>query len=296
MWGLQASAADRRLLQEGRLAGPMPWVIAIMMFLTALAAAAGLALGSAASGLSADLAGRLTVQLPEPSAEIREAQTKRVVAELKKLAAVNAIEPLPEEKIVAMLEPWLGTDGLDADLPLPALIDVTLRRNSPDDILLIRETVKAAAPGARVDQHAQWLAPLSGLLQSLKWLSVALVILMTVATAAAVVLAARAALNTHRSTIDVMHLLGASDDQIAKLFQRRIALDALFGGLVGLILALVVMLLIGQRMAALGSDLLGSATLGWGGWLTVLTLPLAGAALSTFSARLTVLRALRRIL
>jgi cell division transport system permease protein len=296
MWGLQASAADRRLLQEGRLAGPMPWVIAIMMFLTALAAAAGLALGAAASGLSADLAGRLTVQLPEPSAEIREAQTKRVVAELKKLAAVTAIEPLPEEKVVAMLEPWLGTDGLDADLPLPALIDVTLRRNSPDDILLVRQTVKAAAPGARVDQHAQWLAPLSGLLQSLKWLSAALVILMTVATAAAVVLTARAALNTHRATIDVMHLLGASDDQIAKLFQRRIALDALFGGLVGLILALVVMLLIGQRMEALGSDLLGSATLGWGGWLIILTLPLAGAVLSTFSARLTVLRALRRIL
>ncbi len=296
MWGLQASAADRRLLQEGRLAGPMPWVIAIMMFLTALAAAAGLALGAAASGLSADLAGRLTVQLPEPSAEIREAQTRRVVVELKKLAAVTAIEPLPEEKVVAMLEPWLGSDGLDSDLPLPALIDVTLRRNSPDDILLVRQTVRAAAPGARVDQHAQWLAPLSGLLQSLQWLSAALVILMTVATAAAVVLAARAALNTHRSTIDVMHLLGASDDQIAKLFQRRIALDALFGGLVGLILALVVMLLIGQRMQALGSELLGSATLGWGGWLIILTLPIAGAALSTFSARLTVLRALRRIL
>ena len=34
-------AADRRLLPEGRLAGPMPWVIAIMMFLTVLAATSG---------------------------------------------------------------------------------------------------------------------------------------------------------------------------------------------------------------------------------------------------------------
>ena len=38
-------AAERGLLPEGRLAGPMPWVIAIMMFLTVLAAAAGLGLG-----------------------------------------------------------------------------------------------------------------------------------------------------------------------------------------------------------------------------------------------------------
>jgi predicted MFS family arabinose efflux permease len=35
-------AAERGLLPEGRMAGPMPWVIAIMMFLTVLAAAAGL--------------------------------------------------------------------------------------------------------------------------------------------------------------------------------------------------------------------------------------------------------------
>ena len=42
-------AAARGLLPEGRVAGPMPWVIAIMMFLTLLAAAAGL--GLAALGL-----------------------------------------------------------------------------------------------------------------------------------------------------------------------------------------------------------------------------------------------------
>ena len=60
---LGASKADRRLLPEGRLAGPMPWVIAIMMFLTALAAAGGLAMGSAASQLGADLGRQVTVQI-----------------------------------------------------------------------------------------------------------------------------------------------------------------------------------------------------------------------------------------
>ena len=35
---------DRKLIPEGRVSGPMPWVIAIMLFLTLLVAAAGLAL------------------------------------------------------------------------------------------------------------------------------------------------------------------------------------------------------------------------------------------------------------
>ena len=60
---------------------------------------------------------------------------------------------------------------------------------------------------------------------------------MVGATAATVVLAARAALDTHRGTIEILHLMGATDVQVARLFQRRIALDALFGGLVGFILA-----------------------------------------------------------
>ena len=59
---------------------------------------------------------------------------------------------------------------------------------------------------------------------------------MVGATAATVVLAARAALDTHRGTIEMLHLMGATDVQVARLFQRRIALDALFGGLVGFIL------------------------------------------------------------
>jgi cell division transport system permease protein len=119
---------------------------------------------------------------------------------------------------------------------------------------------------------------------------------MTAATAATVVLAARAALNTHKSVIEVMHLLGSTDSQVAGLFQRRIGLDALFGGSAGLVLALLVMLLIGKRMNAIGSDLLGSTGLGWIDWTLILALPFLGTILATLAARLTILFALRRIL
>jgi cell division transport system permease protein len=293
---MRASAADRRLLPEGRMAGPMPWVIAIMMFLTILAAAAGMALAGSARTLGKDLDARLTVQLPEPNAGLRDAQANQILIGMRRLAVVKSAEAVPQAQLSALLEPWLGSEGIDGDLPLPALIDVELKRTGVDDIAVVRELVAMIAPAARVDQQALWLQPLANLLKSLIWLAIGLVMLMTIATSAAVVLAARAALNTHRATIDVLHLLGSSDNQIAGIFQRRIALDALFGGFAGLLIALIVMVLIGERMRALGSELLGSAGLGWGGWLLLLTLPLIGAALSTLSARITVLRALRQIL
>ncbi len=296
MNGFRPSAADRRLLPEGRGAGPMPWVIAIMMFLTILAAAAGIALAGAARSLGNDLDARLTVQLPQPNAALRTMQTREILTGLRRLAVVKTAEAVPQAQLTALLEPWLGSEGLDADLPLPALIDVELKRAGSDDMAVVRELVGMIAPAARVDEQADWLQPLANLLKSLTWLAIGLVALMTVATSAAVVLAARASLNTHRATIDVLHLLGSSDNQIAGLFQRRIALDALFGGVAGLLLALIVMLLIGGRMRAIGSELLGTAGIGWIGWALLFTLPLIGTAISTVSARFTVLRALRQIL
>ena len=295
MAGLNA-LAGRRLLPEGRLAGPMPWVIAIMMALTVLATAAGIVLGKAARGLGDDLAGRVTVQIIVPNLALRSAETRAAVAAATRLSAVDSVRAVPEDELKELVAPWLGDEALDGDLPVPALIEVMLKRQRPEDMEALTKAVQGAAPGARVDADAEWLAPLANLLNALKWLAAALVALMALATAAAVVLAARAALNTHRATIDVLHLLGANDVQVARLFQRRIALDALFGGILGLIVALAAMVLVGNRMRALGSGLLGTAGLGWDGWLILFALPLAGVALAMLAARLTVIAALRRML
>lgn len=160
---LQVTAAERRLLPEGRLAGPMPWVIGIMMFLTILATATGLSIGKASSALSSDIASKLTVQLPEANATRRNGQARAIVAELAGLGSVKASCKLDDAELAKLLAPWLGTISGDEGLPLPALIDVELARSSPRDIAQVRDAVLAIAPNARVDANASWLAPLSGL-------------------------------------------------------------------------------------------------------------------------------------
>ena len=289
-------AAGRRLLPEGRLSGPMPWVIAIMMFLTLLAAAAGLGLNSAAQRLGADIGHRITVQVVEANPDARERQAQAAVAALQAAPGVLSVRRVPDSELAELLEPWLGTSGMEADLPVPAMIDADLTPEAHADVAALERALAAGAPSARIDQHAQWLAPLAGLVSALQWLAGGLVLLMVGATAATVVLAARAALDTHRATIEVLHLMGATDVQVARLFQRRIALDALFGSLIGLAAAVAVLLLIGSRVSALGSELLGSAGLPATSWAVLLVLPVAGVALAMLIARLTILRALKGLL
>ena len=288
--------ADRQLLPEGRLTGPMPWVLAIMMFLTVLAAAAGLGLGNAARSLNANVGNRITVQIVEANPDLREARARAVTAELRRISGVLSVRPVEQKEMERLLEPWIGEGGLEGELPVPAMIDAELSPEAYADLSMVREAVTAVAPSARVDDNAQWLAPLAKLISALKWLSGGLVLLMIMATAATVVLAARAALDVHRGTIEVLHLMGATDVQVARLFQRRIALDALFGGTVGLLAAAIVLLVIGNRVGALGSELLGSAGLPLTSWALLVALPVAGVFLAMLVARATILRALGTLL
>lgn len=295
-FGWTASPPDSRLLQEGRLTGPMPWIIAIMMFLTVLAAAAGFGLANASGAMDARLAGRLTVQIVDADAESRMRDAARVARALETLPGVTHVEQADRAQLAALLEPYLGTDGLDADLPMPALIDVDLETADEATIAQVEGAVSRIAPAARVDRHARWLAPIESLFGWLTWLSVMMVLLMAAATGAAVVLAARGALNTHRATIDVLHLMGATDRQVARLFQRRIALDALLGGVTGLVVALIVVLLLGGQVNTLQSELASGLTLLWSDWLMLLLMPLLFAGLATVAARATILSALGKLL
>lgn len=292
-----AAAARHRLLPGGRVAGPMPWIIAIMMFLTVLAAAAGLGLGAAVRSMSADLAGRASVQVVEADPQARDRLAVRVLQTLRGAADVRAAQPVDPVKLADQLRPWLGDAATSGDLPVPALIDVMLTPGDAEaKIRHLRRQIGALSPTLRIEPHAAFLLPLAGLLTTLGWLAAGVVLLMILATGAVVVLAARGAHDSHRGTIDVLHLMGSTDVQIARLFQRRIGLDAMTGGALGFAFAVLVILLIGLRLSATGSELLGAVSLDTRGWLLLAALPLLGMGLAMLTARWTVLRALARAL
>ncbi|MFM9828799.1 MAG: cell division protein FtsX [Sphingomonas sp.] len=290
------TAAAQRMLDEQRQTRSMRWIMAIMLFLTVLSAALGLGTAAASRLLDRQLAGRLTVQIVEANAARREAAAASALAVLRALPQVARAGAVDRAALSALLRPWLGDEGADPDLPIPAMIDVDLAARTDAGFQRVRSAVQAAVPTARIDRHESWLAPVSGFLSIVAGFAAALVAMMAAATAIVVLLAARAGLDTHRYTIDVLHMLGSTDRQIARLFQRRIALDTLIGGAIGTMFAVAAVLFLGLQAARLGSDLLDGVGLGAWDWLVLAMLPVAFALLAMLSARMAVLRALRKVL
>ncbi len=282
------SAAERRLLGTARLGGPTPWVIAIMSFSIMLIAATGLALANTAGVLSRAIEARYSLEVPGGSASL-----DALLAQVRTTPGVRNADAVPESEMRATLERWLGPTAQSADLPVPALINFDA--SAGINLGALEQQAQAIAPRARVVAHRDSVAPLLHSLDLLQAVSLGLVLLLSAAAAAAVVLAARGALDTHRFMIEVMHGIGATDVQVTHLFQRKIAIDALVGSIVGGFAAALVLLLLASG-ATFAGELTGGATLGIRDLLILALVPLLLTTLATWVARTAVLRALRKAL
>ncbi|NIJ38817.1 cell division transport system permease protein [Sphingopyxis panaciterrae] len=294
----------RRLLPDHRLSGPTPWVIAILMMLTLLAAAAGVGLARSANAIGAAIAGRVTVQIVTANPVVRAEQAAALRRRAAAQSFVRSARSVDQQELRATLGQWFGSeeggggdDPVLKSLPLPALVDIDfVGEDRAGHMQALRTLVAEEAPGARIIPHAEWLGPVAQLIRSLAWVAGALVVLMTLASAAVVIMTARAALGTHYATIEMLHLIGATDRQITRLFQRRIAIDTAYGIALGSVVAAAILLLIGWQWSGVTSGLAATASLGPTGWALLLALPLLAIALAALTARQTLLAALKKIL
>lgn len=269
--------ADRRLIPSSGLKGPVPLLFAIMLFIMVVAAGAGLAIANLANRVTSGAEHRYSLQINDGATHVPAA-----LEVLKRTPSVANATPVPEAELRRTLERWLGPASADPSLPVPAIIDVDLKPGG--DARRIAAAVEKVVPGATFRSNAETLRPLLQSLTWLGWLALALVALVGMAASAAVVMAARGALDSHRSTIEIMHGIGATDRQIARLFLRQIAGEALLGGVIGTTAAV----LVGMALIAGGGGsalMTGPALLGWKDLAVVILLPIAATIIAAFVAR-----------
>ena len=282
---LFATDSEKRLLPTSGVRGPVPVLIAIMTFVMVVVAAAGLALVNTSSVVKAGVENRYSIQISDG-----EARAPAAIAVARAQPEVARVQQVPPKDLRRTLERWLGPASSEADLPIPAIVDVDMKPGA--DPARIGAAIERAVPGARFVAHRSSLEPLLKALRGLTLLALGLVLLIALASAAAIVLAARGALDTNRGTIEVMHGIGATDEQLVRLFVRQIAIDALLGGVAGAAAAgLIIALILGG--AGTATLLSGTPPLRWSDALLLVSLPLAIALLATRVARGALIRALR---
>jgi cell division transport system permease protein len=151
---------------------------------------------------------------------------------------------------------------------------IELRLSSLSAAEALPDAIRAALPGAQVEAHGVWVARLSALARSLEALAWLVLALVAGVAAAMVAVATRAGIAARRSTIVILHDMGATDGTIARRFAARIAWLAGFGAVLGAALAAPMLWLLGGLAAPLLGDALAMP------WFALAALPPAAAGIA----------------
>ena len=105
----------------------LPWLLAIMVYLIALALFSVLSMNRISGQWDSALSAHITIQLPpaELTLDDQPVDVEAILEILEQKPEIVSAELLDKADIDHLMEPWLGTPEATLSLPLPRLIAVT---------------------------------------------------------------------------------------------------------------------------------------------------------------------------
>lgn len=265
--------------------GALIFVVAVLCFLACVTALGVIAADRAARGWSGQLAAEATVIVrprPGETPDSAAARAAEALAGVNGVAEARALEP---QKAYDLVRPWLGDVADIEDLPVPRLVAVSLDPRHPATAPLLEAALKSQGVDAVVDDHGLWLNDVRRAAGMARGLGTVVFLLVAGAAGAVVAFATRAGLAAQRDVVEVLHLTGAEDSFIARLFQLRFARVAAVAGLIGAGGAMLSGAIL--RLFGGSQGLTPALPIAWADLLAVLPCPLLAAAVAALAARFT---------
>lgn len=273
--------------------GSLVFVVATLCFLACLMALTVLATNRAVKGWSDQLNSQATIIVRPRSNETPDLAAARAAEALAGVPGVTEARALEREKAEALVEPWLGDITDLEDLPIPRLVAVDLDDTHPATAVTLAAALKARGIDGIVDDHSIWTRDIARSAGILSWVCSGVFILITASAGAIVAFATRAGILARHEVVEVLHLTGAEDLFIARLFQARFAQLAAWAGALGAIGAASVGAIL--RIVGGGGGLTPALPIIWSDLLAVAPCPLVAALVAAVAARLTAERMISEI-
>lgn len=291
-------------LQDGVGANLVAYVTGLMVFFVTLALAVNFALTTVTHNWVSGLSGSLTVEIKPPAvsqgAGLTAAQRKsfeesvdKVLWLAKQHPAVADSRRLSDDEIRALISPWLG-DKTASEIALPALVDIKL---APDaDTAQLQADIVKLVPAATVDSHADTLDDVQTLVNTARSFVLMLTAVITALAVVAIAGMVRSKFAIHHQEVETLHLIGASDEYIARQFRQHTLRGTMKGALIGLAAMLASIGVISMVTGTLDSTVMPQVTLQPLHWLVVVVSPvIIGAGIAHVTAHKTVMGALARM-
>lgn len=283
----------------------VPWTIGLMMYLASLAALLFIVGFHFFGSWHHDLTTHISIEIPAQDTtsqtmppEVFKGIIHQTMDIIRKTPGLKDIAVLDQKNSKDLLSPWLGNDPLVYEnLSLPVLIDIKKDPSTLLNMPLLEDSLKKIFPLIRIIDHKSQFSNIALFGFSIEiFILVIMGILFTTAILT-LSFAIRTSLLIHRNIIDILSLLGATDQYIALEFRKSAQNLALKGAAMCYILLIVTGILgifIFKDLDVFSTSLLfldqTSAYL-----YLVLCVPLLMGLFMVFSTRISVERLLKKL-
>ena len=275
----------------------------IYMYLFIVVLAIVMAINAMADSWKKDIMGSVTVQIipvedenKHVDAEKTLEQQNKVLQYIENLSAVASAKAMDTQTIEKLMTPWLGNKVNISSLPIPVLLDVKLKPNSELNYDEVTRGLRQVSEYASIDNHRLWLNRLLKFAASLKNIAITVLLMVIGICAFSIYYSTRTSLGININSIEILHIIGAKDDYIARQYARNFVKIGFFSGIIGLMAAIPSIILVAKYGVSTGSDLIKGAQLSTLAWSLIMTTPLFSALYAMIVSYFTVKKSLEKMI
>ena len=215
---------------------------------------------------------------------------------MENVSGVKSVRVLDSNDIEKLMTPWLGNKVDISELPIPALLDVGLKDDGSINYDEVTRGLKQITPNATIDNHRLWLNRLLKFASSLKHTAMLVLLMVAGICALSIYYSTRTSLWINRETLEILHVVGATDKYIANQYALNYAKIGFFSGIFGLLIAIPCIIFIGKYGISTGSGLINGARLSTFAWFIIMITPLFSSLYSMITSYITVQKSLAKLI
>jgi len=283
------------------------WNTGLMVFFVTLTLALNLALSSVSQSWLDDLSGSLTIEMKPPVTSLENTaadyqiqkgfrdKVQELMTMLRNQEVVAEARLLSDNEVRKLIEPWIGENAVLETISLPTLIDVKLANNAADLSNLKLELTKID-PTASVDNHSDTINDIKNVTSTAKGFASLLTIIVIFLAIASISGIIRSKLLIHKNEVETLHLIGASNEYIARQFRQHTLHNTIKGAVIGVVFTIAALLTIGIITRTLNANIFEYFKVMPMHWTLLVIAPVVmGAFIAHLTAQAAALRELSKL-
>lgn len=269
----------------------LPFVTAFMVFIASIIFATSLIGNSFTNDWNKYLKNNVSIQvLPDFKAKHLEKdielRIKNIINILKTTPGIKSYSVMDKTETENLIKPWI--ENFPNDLILPRIINIEISPIIPFDAKKLITELEAYSKNIKFETYSDWMYEIQSSITAVQILLGLIVIIILITVAITISYATRSGLNINKKVINIMHMVGATDDYISKEFSKQMMKLALIGGSVGYLFSCFIIFIIKISTSYITNKIIVNFEFSNEIYLYILIIPVIAGVIAKVSAMLTI--------